>query len=252
MRVYLFLLCFYSLALVHGQYQGGEGRGAATQSTEQTTLAGSSPSMMYRGGTGTGDGQGTSEVNAATLPLTFLAFRARAEAAEVQLYWRTEREESVDYFTVERSGDGQAFESIGTVAARGGVMDTAAYFFTDPRPVGGTSYYRLHARDFDGSTNYSSIRTVNIAAAEWSFELYPNPARATGCTLLLTGPLPQDAITLTVTNLTGQRVLTRDLQQGTHGRKQLISPTVLATGTYIVALERTDGPAITKKLVVID
>ena len=78
---------------------------------------------------------------------------------------------------VERSADGKAFESIGTVEGNGNSSVPIKYSFADTNPLAGTSYYRLKQVDYNGEFAYSKVVAVSARgiAAEMQLQVYPNP-----------------------------------------------------------------------------
>jgi hypothetical protein len=114
------------------------------------------------------------EMNQA-LPIELLSFDALLnERKEVDIFWTTTTEVNNDFFSVERSRNGVAFEQIAVVDGAGNSINTHQYKITDSSPFIGINYYRLKQVDFDGSQTYSIIRPVNIISDE-RFIAYPNP-----------------------------------------------------------------------------
>jgi hypothetical protein len=108
------------------------------------------------------------------LPITLIYFTAKQQESQVLLQWATASEKDNEYFSLEKSRDGQQFHEIGRVAGAGTSTGRLTYQFTDDFPFGGTGYYRLKQVDFDGTFTYSRIVAVNseITAA---LRIYPNP-----------------------------------------------------------------------------
>ncbi|MBD0260502.1 MAG: T9SS type A sorting domain-containing protein [Cytophagales bacterium] len=108
------------------------------------------------------------------LPITLIYFTAKQQESQVLLQWATASEKDNEYFSLEKSRDGQQFNEIGRVAGAGTSTGKLTYQFTDDFPFGGTGYYRLKQVDFDGTFTYSRIVAVNreITAA---LRIYPNP-----------------------------------------------------------------------------
>ena len=79
------------------------------------------------------------------------------------------------YFNIERSVDGQNWETIMKVNGAGNSSSTINYIEWDMNPILGLSYYRLSQTDFDGTTSKSEIRTVFFEGQDL-FTIYPNPA----------------------------------------------------------------------------
>ncbi len=94
------------------------------------------------------------------LPVKLIAFNAVLDNKKVNCTWETASEINNDYFTIERSSDGNHFESIGTVKGKGNSSTNTRYSFTDNNPFDGISYYRLKQTDFDNAYTYSAIQRV--------------------------------------------------------------------------------------------
>ncbi len=97
------------------------------------------------------------------LPVKLLYFRAKEQDKTVLTEWATAEEMNNDYFTVERSTDGQSFQAVGTVRGAGNHHGHQQYSYTDESPLAGTAYYRLKQTDYDGKFEYSAIVTVSLA-----------------------------------------------------------------------------------------
>ena len=86
------------------------------------------------------------------LPVELVRFIVSADDDFVALEWTTASEENFDYFSIERSEDGEGFYEIGTVAGHGDSQTPINYSFEDIDPIFGISYYRLNAIDYDGKS----------------------------------------------------------------------------------------------------
>jgi hypothetical protein len=101
--------------------------------------------------------------NNLALPIELVSFEAKARGDEVEITWSTAAEVNNDYFTVERSTDGTAFEPIQTIDGAGNSTQLLHYAVVDKAPASGISYYRLRQTDYDGKFSYSEIRAVNVS-----------------------------------------------------------------------------------------
>jgi len=81
-----------------------------------------------------------------------------AGQSEVVLSWATTFESNGQYFLVQRSADGQTFNTFDTVAAAANAAST--YNALDPSPFPDSDYYRLEAVFLDGRASYSVIIKV--------------------------------------------------------------------------------------------
>ncbi len=109
------------------------------------------------------------------LPVEFLSFEGEKKGRAVELTWQTATETNNEGFRVERSSDGHHWQAIGFVAGYGTTQAAQAYHYTDNSPHLGLNYYRLQQLDYDGSTAYSSVVSVNMGASRSSNLLFPNP-----------------------------------------------------------------------------
>lgn len=89
------------------------------------------------------------------LPIELLEFRGESHGAVNDLYWSTASELDNERFDVERSADGLAFATIGTLEGAGTSLERVDYSFTDAHPVDGLNHYRLKQVDTDGAFTYS-------------------------------------------------------------------------------------------------
>jgi hypothetical protein len=102
-------------------------------------------------------------VSTAVLPVSLLSFNVFNNNNSVQLKWITASEVSNDYFSIERSNDGYAWTSIGTVKGVTGSNTNTTYSFTDKNINAAITYYRLKQVDNKGSFSYSEIRKLTTA-----------------------------------------------------------------------------------------
>jgi len=110
------------------------------------------------------------------LPVELVHFNAKtSESKLVKCEWTTASEVNNDFFEVQRSADGQNFETIGLVDGTGSTSSYSNYNFIDAMPLQGLNYYRLRQNDFDGNFEYSEIVKVEVASETYS--VYPNPVK---------------------------------------------------------------------------
>jgi hypothetical protein len=174
------------------------------------------------------------------LPIELLSFDATVLAATVQLRWTTAQEWNNEMFIVERSGDGQQFERIGTVQGAGTSTEMISYGFEDPYPIPGTAYYRLKQLDYDGSYSYSKIVSASFSAITGHMAaLSPNPAVGGRTVLSIGGAKPHSEIFLSVWQSSGQRVQEMKLEVNEQGylKRELHEFTRLSPGIYLLLIQ---------------
>jgi hypothetical protein len=114
-------------------------------------------------------------LNCNVLPVELVAFEAEAASDHVALDWETLTEVASSHFIVERSGDGDHFTPIGSLAAAGHSLERISYRWNDMDPLNGTAYYRLRQVDLDGAIKYSDVVSATLRLGYGSLTLYPNP-----------------------------------------------------------------------------
>lgn len=186
-------------------------------------------------------GAGSGSVGGAGLPIELLYFNASlTDVQTVALNWATELEINNEYFTIERSKDGIAFDEIMTIEGAGNSMQTLYYTATDAQPLHGISYYRLKQTDYDGAFEYSDLVTVNNAAqTDIDVNIYPNPV--TGSSFIIdlgNGSFNANsdiAGTAKIVNMLGELVAVQ--QVSSQGSSKVTLPENLAKGIYILQLD---------------
>lgn len=96
-----------------------------------------------------------------------------------RLYWQTFSERNNAGFEIQKSFDGQNWETIGWVDGAGSTTSTMDYEFLDPDISQQGHYYRFRQVDFDGAASYSNLVFLSLKAPvslEDIFVLFPNPA----------------------------------------------------------------------------
>jgi len=98
--------------------------------------------------------------NNAVLPVELSLFQANVFKHSVRLDWTTSTEINNDFFTIERSEDGNTFTELSRLNGAGNSSELNKYSYIDENPLSGRSYYRLKQTDYDGKFTYSEIRSV--------------------------------------------------------------------------------------------
>ncbi len=116
------------------------------------------------------------------LPITLSTFSAtQYSQRSSRLNWNTASEINSEYFGIERSHDGETWETIERIAAAGNSNEALLYEYIDDllpftRSKDQIFYYRLRLTDLDGTYKYSDIKGVNFTRLQNEFvSIYPNP-----------------------------------------------------------------------------
>ena len=140
-----------------------------------------------------------------TLPIHLWKFWvADANNKTVSLRWATIEEINNDYFTVERSIDGEHFESIGSVAGAGNTHEMQYYSLEDNQvPIVSVVYYRLRQTDFDQKTTVSYVVPVHLN--ELGISLFPIPNQGKNIHVLMSN-VDQLEVPVSIVNALGVEV----------------------------------------------
>jgi hypothetical protein len=144
--------------------------------TATTTSLGCNSSTLQIGGPGISDR--TVTCTGTPLPIELIEFKSIKTVNGVLIKWVTASEINNDYFTIERSSNAEEWEIIGTVKGAGNSNQNNDYTFIDRIPLKSDSYYQIKQTDFDGTTTYSYISSVdeNKVSTTLNLAVYPNPS----------------------------------------------------------------------------
>jgi hypothetical protein len=115
---------------------------------------------------------------ASPLPVELLDFNVKNQNSRIHINWSTLTEINNDYFIVEKSKDAIIWNEIEKVNGAGNSNQILTYKIIDPIPFNGINYYRLRQVDFDGTTSFSKITSINYINEE-EISFFPNPATNT-------------------------------------------------------------------------
>jgi PKD repeat protein len=168
------------------------------------------------------------------LPIELISFDATVIEETVSLNWSTASEQNNDFFTIERSLDGETWEFVNSIDGAGNSNSLISYSSRDDSPYSGQSYYRIKQTDFDGKVSVSNIRTVELRSSV-EVKAYPNPF--TDKIKLAIYSKDASSGFLTVTNLLGKIVSSQSIQisEGTSTIPLDISGA--QAGLYLVRLD---------------
>ncbi len=100
--------------------------------------------------------------NCTTLPVNWLYFRGKPVQQSVLLEWGTSAEMNNGFFTIEKSMDGNIFETLTIVSATKAIGPAELnYSFADQRPYSIT-YYRVSQTDKDGQKSFYKTILVKL------------------------------------------------------------------------------------------
>lgn len=181
------------------------------------------------------------------LPLRFLDFTATAQGGQALLQWHTTGDENGGYYVVQRSRDGQAYDSLATIASSGGSpSSTHTYAFTDPDPIKALNYYRIRQVSADGRSVYSSAVQLSFLQNGFSAVLLPNPVRGDVKMRLQTDRAT--SVQIRVSDAMGHILFSRQQELVPGSSVYTIPVKGLTAGTYFVIIHFSNT-RITKKFI---
>jgi len=119
----------------------------------------------------------TLATDASPLPIELLNFEVICYSNNVRALWTTASEYNNNYFTLERSKDGQTWEVVGNIPGAVNSTMSINYSYEDLKPYRGIGYYRLSQTDYNGE-----IKIFNTASTDCTpnysglISVYPNPS----------------------------------------------------------------------------
>lgn len=177
-------------------------------------------------------------------------FKGKEQNSNINLYWKTSHEETLNRFEVERSRDGSHFESIGIVFP----WESAShidYAFPDKNADAGTLYYRLKMIDNNTDYKYSNILTFSVTEPTTArVVVAPNPI-VDRIGVQFTG-LPANSYRIALHNVAGQKfaeqtiLITRFRQT-----EYLMRPVSMTPGIYFLTVLGKNNAKIASNRVVV-
>jgi len=175
------------------------------------------------------------------VPVTWLDFKATKFGPDAALLnWSTSQEENNDFFTVQHSVDGVNFTDIGVVKGAGNSASARHYEFIHADPIMGVNYYRIKQTDFNGSYDYTVVRTVNFGGPVGEVKVSPNPVESNAVVQIpetVTGEA-----TVTIMDMSGKLYSTRIISEDeVIGGNALVDMSGLKSGAYLITIQTVDN-----------
>jgi hypothetical protein len=187
-----------------------------------------------------------------TLPVTLSDFSGINQNRQNLLTWIVNSQINNDYFTIERSYNGQSWNVVGIIDGAGTTQSMMYYSLIDENPFFPISYYRLKQTDFDGESSYSKIISVSnnkLSPSDFIGEIFPNPANDF-TTFTYEGNDSKTPINVNIKNDLGQSVLDLTFTNVNKSMGTMIPTSSIASGTYHVIFTQGQEKQV-KKLTII-
>lgn len=184
-------------------------------------------------------------MNQISLPLDLLRFDASKVERTALLEWEVANERAGDRYCLERSADGQDFETLVCFDVTSD-QARAFYDYVDETPFVGYNYYRIHQIDHTGISNYSTTKVLEFKEHTASILVYPNPAKDQ-----LTLELPilmKGTYNVKVVDALGRILIVSTIDEGQLLHQLDIEK--LTAGTYVLRVQAPNGSVHTRKFTV--
>jgi hypothetical protein len=165
------------------------GSGGTVTATITGLIAGDEVYIAIDGNAGANCEYDISATNTIPLPVGLAYFKGSKYKDYNDLEWLTMSEINNDYFTIEKSLDGQNWGELITIKGSGDSYHSNRYNYRDYNQVEGIVYYRLFQKDYNGSIEYLGlvalytepkddiklIKVVNFIGQEINPDIYNGP-----------------------------------------------------------------------------
>lgn len=173
------------------------------------------------------------------LPITLTSFNGSLINNNALLRWQATTGVDAKEFVIERSKDGIAFTTAGTVTVD---IRTNNYSFEDKNLFAGTNYYRLKLVNANGSFKYSKFIVLRLDANTGKkLNVFPNPVSSF---LSVSYPPADIETTLVIADMTGKEVFRKKIPGGSSQESFDVSS--LSAGGYVLTLYTTTGTLVSK------
>lgn len=146
-----------------------------TTTTYTVTLVGNYNLVLEYYENGGGNRISFNMTGGAILPVSLNNFKGIYEDQQVILSWATIMESGVEYYEIERSGDGMNFTDLDHLESKMTINTNdyqLNYQYTDSHPLPGTSFYRVKLVGKDGSVNQTPVVQINYNSISGT-RIYP-------------------------------------------------------------------------------
>ncbi|HAA23883.1 MAG TPA: hypothetical protein DCP28_35815, partial [Cytophagales bacterium] len=159
------------------------------------------------------------------------------EDGSIGLTWSQYDAEHTQGYLLERSLDGEAFELVTLVMARG----ESEYSYQEKVRFTNHIYYRVRVQRNDGSEVYSRVATIQDAGffQDLTLEVYPNPIEGRKVQYTWHSQNTEESTVIRIRDLRGMLLHTESVEPSTIGLQQSVKlPEHLQPGLYLLQIEQ--------------
>ncbi len=187
-----------------------------------------------------------------TVPLfvEFLSLHSVSKPNQILLNWETSTEDKIKYFAVEKSTDGNRWDSIGVVYALGGFGIGKKYNFADYPQYSGDYLYRLKIVSEAVGTSWSKTEKVSFDnGARLEMVAFPNPSNYNQPININVFNNKSSNLTVRMHNMQGVEVY-RFNYKANRGTNYFTIPNQLSSGVYKISVLPEIGTGLEVKQVI--
>jgi hypothetical protein len=168
------------------------------------------------------------------------ALNAGQQNQQIFLNWKTENNESIKKYWIQKSNDGSDFSDVGVINTENSFSNK--YEWVDRFPSIGLNYYRIKSLQIDGTIDYSeTIKTKGLIKEAQIIGFFPNPATSNNMNLDLSNQ-PAGKYRVQLFNSSGQMVMDQSFNfTGGNGVQKLSSNLSLKAGIYHLQILKPTG-----------
>ena len=185
----------------------------------------------------------------APLPVTFINVRATKTNGGNVIAWKVQQQQDIYSYTIERSPNGNNFQTVGTVAA----ASVSSFQFTDNQTQEGTCFYRIKAASKSNLNNqYSSVIKLSERIDQETIKIYPNPIIAKDLNIAIESQ--QEGIYhIELLDLNG-KVIYRNILNKSSGSAtfKIEINTSLSAGTYTLKITDPNKTTTSKQVMMVN
>jgi hypothetical protein len=180
---------------------------------------------------------GTRNTNQTPLPVDLLSFNGTCNEREVSLNWSTASESNNNYFTIDRSSDGNNWINIANIPGAGNSNQILNYSYADENHSAQIVYYRLQQTDFDG--NIKSFTPISVSCSsndDIEVTVSPNPFKNEISVSLQN--FPYNSGQITIFDVIGNKISEQNIATIQNQKyKTTFDVSGLANGMYFIQLK---------------
>jgi len=180
------------------------------------------------------------------LPITLSKFSGEYLKGQDILYIEIEQAINVKDIEIEKSADGQVFNSLGVLPVTTALL-VGKHTYIDAQPFTGNNFYRLKVVDNDGRFEYSNVILLKNTAGRIVY-LYPNPV-TDHLSISLTGT-PAGHYNFKVYDVSGKAILNSVYTINAVSQTVSLPFTRVAAGVYIIKITNENGETVSLQKVV--